>query len=190
MERPRPPGWSGKLWAVAQGLAEADASDLVLLTDADIVHDPRHVATLVAQMERGDFDLVSEMVTLACDTPAEHALVPAFVFFFQLLYPFAWVNDPLRATAAAAGGTHSDPASGIAADRRDCGGAGRADRRRGAGGGGQARRPHLARPFRTGALDTELSCRSGHLAHGVADRLRAAAFLAAAAARQRWWQWR
>ncbi|MGC1407728.1 MAG: glycosyltransferase [Acetobacteraceae bacterium] len=101
----RPPGWSGKLWAVAQGLAEADASDLVLLTDADIVHAPHHVATLVAQMERGDFDLVSEMVTLACDTSAEHALVPAFVFFFQLLYPFAWVNDPLRATAAAAGGT-------------------------------------------------------------------------------------
>ncbi len=103
--RPRPPGWSGKLWALAQGLAEADAADLVLLTDADIVHDPRHVATLVAQMERGDLDLVSEMVSLACDTPAEHALVPAFVFFFQLLYPFAWVNDPLRATAAAAGGT-------------------------------------------------------------------------------------
>jgi hopene-associated glycosyltransferase HpnB len=102
---PRPAGWSGKLWAVAQGLAEADASDLVLLTDADIVHDPRHVATLVAQAERGDFDLVSEMVTLGCDTPVEHALVPAFVFFFQLLYPFAWVNDPMRATAAAAGGT-------------------------------------------------------------------------------------
>ncbi len=103
--RPRPPGWSGKLWAVAQGLAEAEAAGLVLLTDADIIHDPRHVATLVAQAERLDLDLVSEMVTLACDTPAEHALVPAFVFFFQLLYPFAWVNDPLRATAAAAGGT-------------------------------------------------------------------------------------
>lgn len=93
------------MWAVAQGLAEAEASDLVLLTDADIVHDPLHVATLVAQMERGDFDLASEMVALACETPAEHALVPAFVFFFQLLYPFALVNDPLRATAAAAGGT-------------------------------------------------------------------------------------
>ena len=103
--KPRPAGWSGKLWAVAQGLAEAEATELVLLTDADIVHDPRHVATLVAQAERGDLDLVSEMVALACDTPAEHALVPAFVFFFQLLYPFAWVNDPLRATAAAAGGT-------------------------------------------------------------------------------------
>jgi hopene-associated glycosyltransferase HpnB len=102
--KPRPPGWSGKLWAIAQGLAEAD-SELVLLTDADIVHDPRHVATLIAQAERGDLDMVSEMVALACDSPAEHALVPAFVFFFQLLYPFGWVNDPFRATAAAAGGT-------------------------------------------------------------------------------------
>lgn len=102
---PRPAGWSGKLWAVAQGIAEAGPADFVLLTDADVVHDPRHVSTLVAQAERDDLDLVSEMVALACDTPAEYALVPAFVFFFQLLYPFAWVNDPLRATAAAAGGT-------------------------------------------------------------------------------------
>ena len=101
----RPAGWSGKLWAVAQGLAEAEAAELVLLTDADIVHDRRHLATLVAQAERGDLDLVSEMVALACNSPAEHALVPAFVVFFQLLYPFEWVNDPLRATAAAAGGT-------------------------------------------------------------------------------------
>jgi hopene-associated glycosyltransferase HpnB len=101
----RPAGWSGKLWAIAQGLAEIDAADLVLLTDADIVHERRHVTTLVAQVERGDFDLVSEMVVLNCDSQAEHALVPAFVYFFQLLYPFDWVNDPLRATAAAAGGT-------------------------------------------------------------------------------------
>ena len=87
-------------------MAEAGAAELVLLTDADIVHDPRHVATLVAQAERGDLDLVSEMVRAGTATaPAERALVPAFVFFFQLLYPFAWVNDPLRATAAAAGGT-------------------------------------------------------------------------------------
>jgi hopene-associated glycosyltransferase HpnB len=103
--RPRPAGWSGKLWAVAQGLAAAGDADLILLTDADIVHDPRHLATMVAQVEHGDFDLVSEMVALACDTPAEHLLVPAFVFFFQLLYPFAWVNTPLRSTAAAAGGS-------------------------------------------------------------------------------------
>jgi hopene-associated glycosyltransferase HpnB len=103
--KPCPPGWSGKLWAVAQGIAEVGEADLVLLTDADIVHDSRHIATLVAQAQRDDPDLVSEMVRLACDSPAEKALVPAFVFFFQLLYPFAWVNDGLRATAAAAGGT-------------------------------------------------------------------------------------
>jgi hopene-associated glycosyltransferase HpnB len=101
----RPAGWSGKLWAIAQGLAATEPTELFLLTDADIVHEPRHVATLVAQAERGDLDLVSEMVLLACDSNAERALVPAFVFFFQLLYPFDWVNDPMRATAAAAGGT-------------------------------------------------------------------------------------
>ncbi len=77
----------------------------MLLTDADIVHDRRHVASLVAHGERSGCDLVSEMVALDCASRAEHALVPAFVFFFQLLYPFDWVNDPLRATAAAAGGT-------------------------------------------------------------------------------------
>jgi hopene-associated glycosyltransferase HpnB len=101
----RPAGWSGKLWAVAQGLGETGEAEFVLLTDADILHDPRHIAALVRQAESGGFDMVSEMVALACDSWAERALVPAFVFFFQLLYPFAWVNDPLRATAAAAGGT-------------------------------------------------------------------------------------
>jgi hopene-associated glycosyltransferase HpnB len=102
---PRPPGWSGKLWAVQQGVAEAGKVDLLLLTDADIVHEPGHLSDLVAQAERLDLDLTSEMVKLACNGWAERALVPAFVFFFQLLYPFAWVNDPQRATAAAAGGT-------------------------------------------------------------------------------------
>ncbi len=101
---PRPPGWSGKLWAVSQGVAHTTAG-LILLADADILHDPAHVSTLVAKAERDGLDLVSEMVELRCATLAERALVPAFVFFFQLLYPFAWVNDPTRATAAAAGGT-------------------------------------------------------------------------------------
>lgn len=101
---PRPPGWSGKLWAVAQGVDRSLAL-LVLLTDADIVHDPEHVATLVAKAEADRLDLVSEMVELRAESPAERALVPAFVFFFQLLYPFARVNDPASATAAAAGGT-------------------------------------------------------------------------------------
>ncbi len=102
---PPPAGWSGKLWAVAQGIAEAGDAEMLLLTDADIVHDPRHLSALVARTEQDGLDLVSEMVALACNSTAEHALVPAFVYFFQLLYPFAWVNDPLRATAAAAGGT-------------------------------------------------------------------------------------
>jgi hopene-associated glycosyltransferase HpnB len=101
----RPAGWSGKLWAVQQGLAEAGVAELVLLTDADIVHDPRHLATLVAKAEEDDLDMVSEMVELACDSAAERALVPAFVFFFQMLYPFDWVNDSQRNIAAAAGGT-------------------------------------------------------------------------------------
>jgi hopene-associated glycosyltransferase HpnB len=101
----RPAGWSGKLWAIAQGIEAAPEAAFVLLTDADVEHGPCHLAMLVAAAERRDLDLVSEMVRLRCVSLAERALVPAFVFFFQLLYPFAWVNDPLRATAAAAGGT-------------------------------------------------------------------------------------
>ena len=102
---PRPAGWSGKLWAISQGIEAGSGSELILLTDADILHDPRHLATLVSQAERHGLDLVSEMVALSCDSWAERALVPAFVFFFQLLYPFARVNDPFASTAAAAGGT-------------------------------------------------------------------------------------
>jgi hopene-associated glycosyltransferase HpnB len=102
---PRPAGWSGKLWAVAQGVAEAGNVDLLLLTDADIVHQPGHLTALVAHQQDTGCDLVSEMVALRCHSVAERALVPAFVFFFQLLYPFYRVNDSQRATAAAAGGT-------------------------------------------------------------------------------------
>lgn len=83
----------------------ATREELILLTDADIVHDPGHVSALVAQAERRGLDMVSEMVALRCDSLAERALVPAFVYLFALLYPFAWVNDRRRATAAAAGGT-------------------------------------------------------------------------------------
>ncbi len=100
----RPRGWAGKLWAVHQGVASTH-EDLVLLTDADIVHDPRHLSTLVAEMLATRVDMVSEMVALRCESFAERALIPAFVYFFALLYPFAWVNDGQRATAGAAGGT-------------------------------------------------------------------------------------
>ena len=102
------PGWSGKLWAVAQGLEAAAAwmpgADYVLLSDADIVHDANNLADLVQHAEARDLDLTSLMVALHCQTWAERWLIPAFVFFFAMLYPFAWVNRADRRTAAAAGG--------------------------------------------------------------------------------------
>jgi hopene-associated glycosyltransferase HpnB len=101
---PRPSGWSGKLWALLQGI-ERTSADFLLLTDADIVHMPGHLIAMMVMMETESLDLVSEMVALRCASLAERALVPAFVFFFQLLYPFAAVNDPRRRIAAAAGGS-------------------------------------------------------------------------------------
>ncbi len=101
----RPVGWSGKLWALQQGIEAAADAELLLLTDADIEHRPEHAATLVAHAEAARLDMVSEMVALNCASAAERALVPAFVFFFALLYPFALVNDPGSRVAAAAGGT-------------------------------------------------------------------------------------
>jgi hopene-associated glycosyltransferase HpnB len=101
---PKPPGWSGKLWALNQGILASQAP-LLLFTDADILHDPRHLAALVTQSQNAGLDLVSEMVRLNCSSVAERALVPAFVYFFQMLYPFARVNNPGSPVAAAAGGT-------------------------------------------------------------------------------------
>lgn len=102
------PGWTGKLWAVRQGVARAceaaELPDYLLLTDADIAYAPNAVRTLVVAAQARGLALASLMVELHCESPAEKALVPAFVFFFQMLYPFAWVNDPRRKTAAAAGG--------------------------------------------------------------------------------------
>lgn len=104
--RPLPAGWSGKLWAVQQGidLACEQTPGFLLLTDADIVHAPKNVEALVALAESQRCDLTSFMVKLHCGTPAERLLVPAFVFFFFMLYPPAWVENPRRKTAGAAGG--------------------------------------------------------------------------------------
>ncbi len=104
---PLPAGWTGKLWAMSQGLKAVEAenrADLVLLTDADIAHDPDNLAGLVARLEAGRLDMASLMVKLRCESLAEHFLIPAFVFFFAMLYPFAWSNDRRARTAAAAGG--------------------------------------------------------------------------------------
>jgi hopene-associated glycosyltransferase HpnB len=102
--QPKPEGWSGKLWALHQGI-ESTRAPVVLLTDADIVHDPAHLSSLVARLAEPPAAMVSEMVRLNCTSLAERALVPAFVYFFQMLYPFARVNDPASSVAAAAGGT-------------------------------------------------------------------------------------
>jgi hopene-associated glycosyltransferase HpnB len=103
---PLPPGWSGKLWAIAEGLKHAAAlqPDYLLFTDADIVHGPNSIAELVARAETSKLDLVSFMVKLRCRSFAETLLIPAFVFFFFMLYPPAWVARPKSRTAAAAGG--------------------------------------------------------------------------------------
>ncbi|MBD2523753.1 glycosyltransferase [Nostoc sp. FACHB-133] len=102
-----PAGWSGKLWAVEQGIKSASkfTPDYFLLTDADIEHDPSNLRRLVAKAVQEDLDLVSVMVRLRCESFWEKLLIPAFVFFFQKLYPFRWVNNPNNPTAAAAGGS-------------------------------------------------------------------------------------
>jgi hopene-associated glycosyltransferase HpnB len=99
-------GWTGKMSAVAQGVEQALAMnpDYLLLTDADIHHDLRNVSRLIAIAEHGGFDLVSLMVKLESRSLAERALIPAFVFFFFLLYPPAWIGNSRRKTAGAAGG--------------------------------------------------------------------------------------
>lgn len=100
------PGWTGKLSAMARGLKAAgkDGPRYLLFTDADIAHDAGNLRRLVAKAEAGKLDLVSLMVRLHCRSAIEHLLVPAFVFFFQKLYPFPASNDPRSKTAAAAGG--------------------------------------------------------------------------------------
>ena len=106
--RPLPAGWTGKLWAQSQGVEHAvttsTSPDYLLLTDADIVFAPGALLSLVARAEQHGLVLNSLMVKLRCKSFAERMFVPAFIFFFQMLYPFAFVNDPRRATAAAAGG--------------------------------------------------------------------------------------
>lgn len=102
----RPPGWTGKLWALSQGIAAAEAGkpEFLWLTDADIVHSTGNLAQLVGRAESGGLVLVSLMAKLSCDSFAERLLIPAFVFFFSMLFPFSWVNRGKSRTAAAAGG--------------------------------------------------------------------------------------
>jgi hopene-associated glycosyltransferase HpnB len=102
-----PQGWTGKLWAVKQGIAAAEekfAPKYLLLTDADIVHDADTVSWLVGHAEANGLVLTSLTARWRCENLAERVHIPAFIFFFQMLYPFPWVNRPQSAVAAAAGG--------------------------------------------------------------------------------------
>ncbi len=104
--QPLPRGWSGKVWAMHQGVEQAQKLNprFFLFTDADIVHQRESISTLASIAEAGHYDLASYMVKLHCETLAEKLLVPAFVFFFFKLYPPLWIADPRRQTAGAAGG--------------------------------------------------------------------------------------
>jgi len=101
-----PAGWTGKLWAMKQGVARALLSEptYLLFTDADIVYGPDALTRLVSQAQADGLVLNSLMVRLRCESFAERAFISAFIFFFQMLYPFAWVKRQDRSTAAAAGG--------------------------------------------------------------------------------------
>jgi hopene-associated glycosyltransferase HpnB len=98
-----PPGWAGKVAAMAAGARAAGDPDHLLLTDADIAWPPGAVTALVSAAEGHGLDLVSRMVRLCAESAWERVVVPAFVYFFAQLYPFPRVNGPGR-TAAAAGG--------------------------------------------------------------------------------------
>lgn len=125
-----PAGWTGKLWALEQGTrhaktSQAETIDYYLLTDADIGHATDNLRTLVTRAEQEGRVLVSLMAKLSCTSLSERFLIPAFVFFFEMLYPFAWVADRNRKVAAAAGGCvlvrrdALEKAGGIAAVRSE-----------------------------------------------------------------------
>jgi len=145
LARSLPPGWTGKLWALNEGIEHIErrtastqsscpglsrastcssageenvdgrdkpghddsrggaVPELILLTDADIVHHATNLRELAARIAAG-VDLASLMVKLRAETFAERLMIPAFVFFFEMLYPFSWIRDPAKRTAGAAGG--------------------------------------------------------------------------------------
>ncbi|CAI3944466.1 glycosyltransferase [Commensalibacter papalotli (ex Botero et al. 2024)] len=106
----RPEGWSGKLWALSTGVdyikkKYTTENAFFFFTDADIEHEPSHLTTLACKALKDQLDQVSEMVKLRCKNLYEKALIPAFVYFFCMLYPFSKVNKKSSPVAAGAGGT-------------------------------------------------------------------------------------
>ena len=186
--QPLPPGWTGKLWAVKQGVdatqSAANPPDYLLLTDADIVYAPDALRGWWRAREANELVLTSLMVKLRCESLAERSLIPAFVFFFQMLYPFAWVNRPAqrdrgrgRRLHAGARAMRCEAAGGIDAIRDalidDCA-LGALLKAQGPIWLGLTERVRSIRPYP--------DCRR-HPPHGVALGLCAAALFAAAARR-------
>jgi hopene-associated glycosyltransferase HpnB len=103
---PLAPGWTGKLWALNEGVqvASQDKSDFLWFTDADIEHAPDTLQRLVFRAEKDALDLASLMVLLQARTFPERLLIPPFLYFFLMLYPPRWIADPNASTAGAAGG--------------------------------------------------------------------------------------
>jgi hopene-associated glycosyltransferase HpnB len=101
-----PPGWTGKLWALQTGVAaaNADAPDYFWFSDADVTHAPDALAGLLSRAERAALDLASLMVLLHVKALPERALIPAFLYFFLMLYPPKWIADEDLSLAGAAGG--------------------------------------------------------------------------------------
>jgi hopene-associated glycosyltransferase HpnB len=119
---PLAPGWTGKLWALSQGIVAAGRPRYLWLTDADIEHAPDTLRRLTAIAESGDRRLVSFMARLHCETWSERALVPAFIYFFKMVYPFNWINRSGPIAGAAGGcvlvrGDALEAAGGIGAIR-------------------------------------------------------------------------
>src|SRR5580692_5403567 len=112
------PGWTGKLWALNEGVLSAaepqtghaispaapQPPDFYWFTDADVIHAPDTLKNLVARAEQNKLGLTSLMVLLQSKTLPERALIPAFLYFFLMLYPPGWIADDDLATAGAAGG--------------------------------------------------------------------------------------
>src|SRR5260370_21893083 len=98
-------GWTGKLWALHAGVNEsAAAAEFYWFTDADVVHAPDTLRRLVSRAQADSLDLTSLMVLLRAETFAERLLIPAFLYFFLMLYPPKWIADRNSRTAGAAGG--------------------------------------------------------------------------------------
>jgi len=101
-----PSGWTGKIWAMQQGVARAMVlgADYLWFTDADVVHAPDALKRLVSRAERQRLDLASLMVLLQANELPERLLIPPFLYFFLMLYPPRWIAEPKARTAGAAGG--------------------------------------------------------------------------------------